>query len=264
MGNDVACARKGLDASRTSGSGANVLRAKSEWALIHAIGDSHCLFFSGQQPPAIIPNKWGPGIDGAQDRLLEFRTYHLGPVLAYNLCERETTTRGREKLLSLLDRAVIPGGSTLLLCFGEIDCRCHLLKQAQVQNRTLADVAVECVRRYFGFIDELRDRQCVPVVWGPVASQPDDWPLNADFPRFGTECERNLATGVFSAKCRMLCAAHKIPYVSLLDKLASRDFRTNRSMFYDACHVKSELLPAAIAALKAAGVPIADNSIPDP
>src|SRR5215510_11271588 len=105
---------------------------------IYCVGDSHVCFFSGEDK---IQPAW-PEI--GDDQLPWFRSYRLGPVLAYNLCRVSASNRGRENLFDVCEYH-IPGGASLLLCFGEIDCRVHLQKQSILQCRLLQDVVAECV-----------------------------------------------------------------------------------------------------------------------
>ncbi len=68
---------------------------------IHCFGDSHVCFFSGYE-------RSEGGTPGVDDRLPFFRTYWLGPALAYNLSQFGTTTGAREKLLAALDNGSTP------------------------------------------------------------------------------------------------------------------------------------------------------------
>src|SRR5688572_14786627 len=106
--------------------------------VTHVIGDSHVSLFSGKDQ--IVPT-WN---EPHEDLLPQFRTYRLGAMLAYNLATERH--EGRDKLFACIK--TLPKNSKVLLCFGEIDCRAHLVKQARAQEKTLDDVARECAGRY--------------------------------------------------------------------------------------------------------------------
>ena len=118
---------------------------------IYCIGDSHAGFFSGY-------DRMQPGWPNKSTNKYSFlKSYRLGPVLAYNLCNFKTRSKGREKLLYILTHFV-PLGSKVLFCFGEIDCRAHLLKQSEIQRRDIHDIIRECVDRYFTVIKDTKKK----------------------------------------------------------------------------------------------------------
>lgn len=84
----------------------------------------------------------------AKNRLAYFRCYRLGPVLAYSLSREGSTSKGREKLFEVL--YTLPSGADVLLCFGEIDCRAQLFKQAAKLGRDVGELVDECVASYVG------------------------------------------------------------------------------------------------------------------
>jgi len=119
---------------------------------IYCIGDSHASFFSGYDRIQLgWPNKT------FNKKYFFLKSYRLGPVLAYNLCKFKTRSRGREKLLYILTH-LIPLGSKVLFCFGEIDCRAHLLRQSEIQKRDIYDIVRECVDRYFSVIKDKKKK----------------------------------------------------------------------------------------------------------
>ena len=141
--------------------------------MIHVIGDSHVMVFSGKEH---IP-------DEVDDRgfLPFFRTYRLGPHTAYHA----------EKLRSLIESLVTQNAGTddsVMLCFGEIDCRAHLVKQSEIQGKSLEDVVAECVGRYAQLFD-IRERCGVRLlVWNVPASSREDVE-SGEYSTYGTCCK---------------------------------------------------------------------------
>lgn len=210
--------------------------------IIYCIGDSHVSFFSG--------------LDGVQpcwpivgnDVISFFRTYRLGPVLAYNLCEINTTTKGREALFSVLD--TIPCGSTILLCFGEIDCRAHLLKQSVRRQKDIENVTKDCVDRYLRVILEIQTAGFSLIVWNVVPSIVKEIAHTVKFPVYGTCEERNRITALFNLYLSNLCYRFRIPFISIFDRLVDTEGLT-LSEFYlkDGQHLSQKAMPLAISAL---------------
>jgi lysophospholipase L1-like esterase len=207
---------------------------------IHCIGDSHSCFFSGNE---WIQPQWP---DRSSDVVPAFRSYHLGPVLAYNLCQTGTTTQGRELLFEVLETAV-PAGSMVLLCFGEIDCRVHLLKQSQAQGRDAADVVAECVRRYLSAAREVAERGYDVAVWGVVASQPSDEVRNPDYPVYGTCPQRNRVTRQFNETLGALADEFGVSVVSIFEQLVDSNDMTLSNWYMDECHLSQRAMPMVLA-----------------
>ena len=109
--------------------------------MIHCIGDSHSCFFSGENK---IQPTWP---EQSFDVLPYFRSYRIGPSTAYNLNNK------KENIIEPLIQSLnLSEKDKLLFCFGEVDCRAHLIKQSQLQNRGICDIINECVFRYISSI----------------------------------------------------------------------------------------------------------------
>jgi hypothetical protein len=185
---------------------------------IHCIGDSHAAFFSGlDEMQPIWPRR-------SSDTLPFFRSYRLGPVLAYNLGTPGTRSGGHEKLRQVL--ALLPRGATILLCFGEIDCRAHLLRQARLQQREPAEVVGECADRYACVIAQLISEGYRVLVWNAVASTVLADNRDPDFPVFGSCVERNAVTRLFNDAMAQRCQRLGAAFVTIFDRLVERDGRT--------------------------------------
>lgn len=209
--------------------------------VIHCIGDSHASFFSGcneMQP------EW-PG--QAKNTIPLFRAYRLGPVVAYNLCKAGTKTQGREKLFAIL--AGIPQNSIVLLCFGEIDCRVHMIRQAEKQNRDVVEIAEECAQRYFLVIKEIQ-RNFDVIVWNVIPSSRKDEIHNMEFPSCGTSAERNKATFSFNTTLNELLQAEQVKLLSLFDDLLDEEGNTNQYYYGDAIHLSQRAMPLVVSKIQ--------------
>lgn len=194
--------------------------------IIHCIGDSHASFFSGYdeiQPQ--FP-------DQSRNLYPFFRSYRLGAVLAYNLVNLNTREQGREKLLDLISS--LDTGAAVLLCFGEIDCRCHLLKQADIQNQPLEAVVGNCVKNYFSAVDELIERKFKVLVWGVIPSARSS---NEDYPTYGSMEQRNECTAQFNRQLKEECLKRGIAFISIFDNLINGQKETKLEYYFDTIHL---------------------------
>lgn len=214
--------------------------------VIHCIGDSHAGFFTGRD--SIYP-------DHTDARPLPFfKVYHLGPVLAYKLPESGTTTGGREKLFELLDHD-IPPGAWVMTVAGEIDCRAHLLRQAEQQGRPAKDLAAECAERYFGVVEEIRARSFQVIVYNAIPSRPpkSTYAKGAedDFPAYGSREARNAAIRAFNDKLRELCAAKSVPFLENYDLLVDAKGQPRDVFYMDNIHLAQTAMPVTVERLQA-------------
>lgn len=202
--------------------------------IVHVIGDSHVTLFSGKDE--IVP-VWN---EPHEDLLPLFKTYRLGAMLAYNLATERH--EGRDKLFACIK--TLPKNSKVLVCFGEIDCRAHLVKQARAQDRTLDDVARECAGRY---AEALRDvsKLCKLGVWGATPQTAAEHSSNK-FPTVGTQAQRNYVTKLFNDYVAMACETFDVPCFSIFDKLVDSAYLVGDEWFMDSAHLNQKALPLAL------------------
>jgi predicted SAM-dependent methyltransferase len=204
--------------------------------VIHCIGDSHSCFFYGQDKQ----------VEFRCDGLIPcFKVYPIGPSLAYNLCVNGSTTGGREQVLALLDNK-IPPQSRLLLCFGEIDCRHHILKQAEKHKTDIKIVVEDCVKRYFDFVKEIKAKGYEVLVWGVLPSAPDFGGAIQSRPQFGTCAERNVLTRYFNTTLKKLLDSESIIFVSVFERLVDENNNTKDQYFMDQNHLSQMIMPTVI------------------
>ena len=212
------------------------LRGSRVSTIVHVIGDSHVNFFSGEES---IFRTWR---HPSKDAIGKFRTYWLGPALAYNLPDLGTTVRAREKLF-------------WLLAFGEIDCRFHLLKQAEFQHRHIEELVCECAQRYADVVREVQALGFRPLVWNVV---PTGQPLSAEesnpqLPHWGEPGERNLVSRRFNDAVSAALEGSGVPVVTIFDALIGSDGLALRDPYYvDAVHLGQRAMPLAMVAVEQA------------
>ena len=216
---------------------------KKQKKTIFCIGDSHVCFFSGLNR---IQPAW-PQL--SIDILERFRTFHIGAVLAYNLCKEQTSEMGRETLFKILDLH-IPKKSHVMLCFGEIDCRNHLLRQADLQKKSIESIVEECAHRYCLVISEIINLDYMPIVYNAIPSSWVSDVNNPSYPVYGSCSERNRATKRFNGYMAEFCKRNKIGFLSNFKYLVDKDGLTNKKYYMDAIHLSQRAMPLTLKALR--------------
>lgn len=150
---------------------------------IHTIGDSHSY------------NGW-TGITH----------HHIGPLLCYSF--------GKEKMNRCDIRNFdIKDGDTIIFCFGEIDCRCHIHKHV-TDTTTYQSIINNIVHNYFEAIElnvtisQLNMKNvCVYNVVPPI--QKHNTLENPDYPYLGTDEQRKQYVLYFNEKLKEKCVEKK-------------------------------------------------------
>lgn len=209
------------------------------------LGDSHVNFFSGNEKLSFLPI--GKEINTCVNHTsYPFTALHIGPCLAYNCNRFHTTFAFREKV-EYLCRDFIAPHARILSCLGEIDLRVHVLKQARLQNRTYRQIVDDILEQYLAFLLRLQDAGYQTACWGPIASQKENCPLDPQFPRNGSETERNLATAYFNQRLSDLCQKHGILFLSIFEQMITSDYQTREEyLSADHCHLGQSALSLAL------------------
>jgi lysophospholipase L1-like esterase len=203
---------------------------------IYCIGDSHVSVFLGQDALAPIwPQK-------ANSLLPYFEIFRIGPITAYNLSEKNSTTKGREKLETIIKN--IDKKSIIILSAGEIDCRIHLLKQAKINNYTYREAANILATKYITFVNTIKElgyNICI-LLPPPTKYTTED---TIGYPTYGSEEQRNEITKILSNELIMLCEVSKIPFIGIFDR-ATQNNKTNKDYLWDGIHLSTKALPILI------------------
>ncbi len=183
----------------------------------------------------------------SRNRLTGFRCYRLGPVLAYSLQREGSTSRGRERLFEVI--STLPHGASVLLCFGEIDCRAQLSKQAAKQNRPIEEIVDECVAAYLSVGREIALLGFDVAYWQvppPTLMVGDQW----EFPAVGTYEERLEITCRFNSSLSALAKTEGHKWISIFETLTNNENRPQPHFFLDGVHLSQHAMPATIMVVK--------------
>lgn len=212
--------------------------------IIHCIGDSHVSVFSGKNKSV---STW-PNKKEGEDILPHFRTYKVGPSLAYNLFIPDSTTQGRKTIFEILK--TIKCDEKILFCFGEIDCRAQILKQSQKMNLTIEKVIRECVDRYHLFLKEVKQLGYQLIIWNVVPSTFHNKISDRSFPVYGSCQERNKITILFNSHLNKICKENNMVFIDIFYKLVDENLLTKKEYFFDSIHLNQKTMPFIMEEMK--------------
>jgi hypothetical protein len=161
---------------------------------------------------------------------------HVGPATAHNLSKADSTTQAREQILARL-KFCPPEETAVLLVFGEIDCRMHILKAASTIKVSIQQAVEATVARYCGVLKSIVEMGYTLLVYGPAGSG-SGW--NSNFPSVGREQDRNYAIHTFNVLLEQNCRQLGVAFVSIDDLVINKDSWLTRAGFLnDGCHLNN-------------------------
>jgi len=157
--------------------------------VINAIGDSHAeMTFAGI--PGVV-------------------THHLGPRTMYR-----AGRPGDELLVEAARGIPLTVDDVVILCFGEIDCRCHVHVQAALPGRSLDEVVQTLADRY---LDRVVSLDVHGARVGVLSATPPTTAArtagNPDFPVAGTDAQRAAYTRQLNLRLQVGCSRRGLLYV---------------------------------------------------
>ncbi|MDZ4065208.1 MAG: hypothetical protein U1E22_11160 [Coriobacteriia bacterium] len=136
-----------------------------------------------------------------------------------------------------------------MLVFGEIDCRFHILQQAEAQQRRVEDEVSVCVERYSSMLQYVHELGYRPAPWGVVATgHRDQHQLHPDYPHHGTVAERSAVSRQFNELLAEKLG-DSIPVVSIFVELVHPDDSTRWEFCWDECNLSQDAMPLALRAI---------------
>lgn len=208
------------------------------------LGDSHVNFFSGNEHLSFLSIGNDINTCPSNTQYL-FTPLHIGSCLAYNCNKYHTTFRFREKVEYLCKNFIKPG-AVILCCLGEIDIRVHVFRQTAIQSTSYQNIIDNILTQYIHFMVELQSKGYTVYCWGPIASQKDSCPLDPQFPRNGSEEERNRATEYFTHQLSALCKERSIGFLSIFNHMITSEYKTlDKYLSSDRCHLSQYALSLA-------------------
>lgn len=179
---------------------------------LHTFGDSHCYF----------------GWDAVKGVV----THHLGAKLCYSF--------GRDGLDIKGGGFGVKDGDTLVFCFGEIDCRCHIHKHITTENHysSIIDAIVE---KYFTAIQSATNpfKDLVIAVYNVVPPvQKYNTNENPDYPYLGSDEERKAYVEYFNRKLREKCEEYGYTFLDVYSRYVDANGFLNKSLSDGEVHIR--------------------------
>ena len=205
--------------------------------MMYCFGNSHAHFFTDSSP-----GTFGEG----EKKHEHFRSFSLGPVIAYNFIAHHFPT-----MIQMVNKLPLKPEDPLLIAIGEVDCRWHLPKQAESQKGNVKDIVHECIDRLFQAHLHLQECGYRVVGWGGHPSTNDGHNDDLNCPVYGDVQKRNEISLEWSDYLEKRCKEAKIEFVSIIRDLINVDKTTKMEYYKDYCHLDpAKYLPVVVEKFK--------------
>lgn len=157
--------------------------------------------------------------------------HHLGPVTMHRFGLSNFTGLNIPNL-DLFKNQI------LIFVFGEIDLRCHIGKQRDLNERNLDEIIETLAVNYINaiFLNQIRYMPRLSIVYS--VTQPTDICFNPDFPFYGGIEERVMISRKLNAKLAELCTVVNIEFLDVYDEYANPDGTLNVNYSDDCVHIR--------------------------
>jgi len=180
--------------------------------VIHTFGDSHS--FHG----------WGC--------IQNVQTHHLGPKLCFSI--------GRDGI-NIKDGYNVNDGDTVIFCFGEIDCRCHIYKHISESNcykQIIDDIVNNYIRQIQNSVNTYHNLKIVIYnVVPPI--QKHNTAENPEYPYLGTDDERKAYVLYFNEKLKQKCIEHNFIFFDVYNNYIDSNGFLNKSLSDGHVHIRN-------------------------
>lgn len=189
------------------------------------LGDSHAWVFTQAHghPGWFAQQRFVRSLDG------RFAVNYLGPWLAWGFGDLTRRAAVEQALRT------VPAAVGVILSFGEIDCRCHVVPQAQRRRTSVREVCRDVAGRYLMLVQQLAEAGRRVLLWH-VPPPTGGACYNPEFPSNGSYDERRAATEALNDELVRGVRARGWGFLDIYAHLVHGG-RTQTSCFRDQIHL---------------------------
>lgn len=161
-------------------------------------------------------------------------TNNLGPKLCYSI--------GRDGI----DISSVEEGDTVIFCFGEIDCRCHIYKYVS-ETVPYTEVIDRVVNSYIKSIIVAISKfkqiktiiyNIVPMIEKEFMQEDPRFGWNPEYPHLGSNEERKSYAIYFNKKLKEKCKENNFIFFDIYDKYIDSKGFLNKELSDGTVHIK--------------------------
>lgn len=187
--------------------------------MIHTYGDSHSMF-------------------GWRDvNITRVTINHLGPKLMYSF--------GRDNSV-IVNSNVLQSGHSVVFCFGEIDCRCHVHKYVNKDNKNFEDIIDNITSLYVQTVNKnvfsYKNHNVKTYIYSvPPPIKRANGTENIEFPFLGTDYERLSYHRYMNESLRQKCIENDLLFFDVYSCYSDSEGFLISGYSDGICHIKNPI-----------------------
>ena len=146
-----------------------------------------------------------------------FIVHHIGPVTAFNLINKKSTTDSRQKLFKIINR--LKRNSKVILVAGEIDCRIHIYNRYMKNNckDSIEDLILQTISRFINAVKEIINMNMEVYICSitPANSQKNYY----KYPYYGSIQDQMIIKKQFNLLLSKICFDNNIKYIDMYSNI---------------------------------------------
>lgn len=186
--------------------------------IVHTFGDSHGSFFFSNDRTMIPRNEQSHFnyLNNTYLQKIEFRINWFGSKTMHSI--------GRDGLNALnIQNYNVTENDVALFVFGEIDARCHIGKQRDLNNRDLEEIIETLAHTFMETLQ--KNRSLFKNIYIVVVSviPPTNNAYNESYPYHGSLNDRALITQKLNNKLKQLCDAYSFGFLDIYSQYTNTE-----------------------------------------
>jgi hypothetical protein len=196
--------------------------------VYHVIGDSHTTNFL--HPAFII--------------------HHVGPATAYKLNFKTSTTKGREKVLKILNGIYQQKPLNVIFVFGELDVRLQINKVSKEKKISIDKAVKATVDSYFNFLKYIKEQfPLVNIYVFNVLPQGEEENIYGST-HYATRDKRSSIAALTNSAYRENSEIAGFKFIEIYNKLIDAKGQRKREYVFDDVHYNRKIMKFVIKELK--------------
>jgi lysophospholipase L1-like esterase len=196
--------------------------------IYHVIGDSHATNFL--HPAFII--------------------HHVGPATAYKLNFKNSTTRGREKVLKILNKIYKQKKLNVIFVFGELDVRLQINKVSKQKKISVNRVVSATVESYFEFLKYIKKQfPLVNIYVFNVLPQGEEANIY-NFPHYADRDKRSSIAMLMNTRYKEYSEKENYKFIGIYNKLINASGHRKKEYVFDDVHFNRKIIKFVVEELK--------------
>jgi len=189
--------------------------------LVRTVGDSHVMAFKKD---------------------INFFIDDIGPATAFNLKNKESTTRSNEKLFKIIKK-IDKRNDIVMLSFGEIDCRNHIYNEYKKSKEkiSISKLINQTIANYGEVLQKLKEEEIRFCVLGvpPAGHQENIY----GFTYYAPVETRVLINREFNEKLANFCREKGFKFINLYQKVVDERGFILKEFAADKIHLNEKVVP---------------------